>query len=212
MELRGRIQADRVAPLSFGIGGMLHTLSVSLGQEVKKRQMLASLSPDLLQSYLDRALKTYDKVRAQFDAEMSKEPSDIKRRTLQDELDISVKTVEIAKANLDETKLMTPIDGFVTEISPQGIVPGVNCTPARFVITVVDLSSLSFVGSVHDHERWTIRAGSPVTIRVDAMGREIKGSITFAEFIPSQENNYKILAHLDDSGGLFPGLSATARW
>lgn len=212
MELRGTIQADRVAQLSFGVGGMLHTLSVTLGQEVKKGQTLATLSPDLLQSYLDRALKTYDKVRAQFDADMSKEPSDIKRRTLQDELDIAVKTVEIAKANLDETKLITPIDGFVTQISPQGIVSGVNCTPARFSIHVVDLSSLSFSGVVHDHERWTIRAGSPVTVRIDAMGREIKGAITFAEYIPSQENSYRILAHLDDSGGLFPGLSATARW
>lgn len=211
MELHGVLQADRVAQLSFASGGMLQVLSISPGQEVKKGQLIAAFSPTLLQSYLDRALKTYDKVRAEFDKEIAKEPTEVKRRTLQDELDISVENVEIAKANLDETRLNAPIDGVITHISPHGIVPGVNITPARFSVTIVDLSSLSFVGTVHDRERWTIRTGTAVTVRIEAAGREGKGVIAFAEYIPSQDNNYTIHAHLDDSSGLFPGLSATAR-
>lgn len=212
MELHGVIQADRIAQLSFAVGGMLQTLSVSPGQEVRKSQTVATLSTTLLQSYLDRALKSYDKVRAEFDREMAKETTDVKRRTLQDELDISVENVEIAKANLDETKLICPIDGVVTQIAPQGVVPGVNITPARFSVTVVDLSSLSFHGVVHDRERWTIRTGTQVSVRIESAGKEVKGMITFTEYIPSQDNNYTIHAHLDDSSGLIPGLSATARW
>lgn len=212
MEIHGAIQADRVAQLSFSIGGMLLGLQVSIGAEVKKGQTVATLSATLLQSYLDRALKTYDKERAEFDREMTKETTDVKRRTLQDELDISVENVEIAKANLDETKLICPIDGVVTEISPQGVVPGVNITPARFWVTVVDLSSLSFSGQVHDRERWTIHTAIPVTVRIESAGKEVKGMISFTEYIPSKDNYYTICAHLDDPSGLIPGLSATARW
>lgn len=212
MEVHGTLQADQIASLSFPISGKLNSIAVHLGQQITKGQPIATLASGLYQSYLDRALRTYDKVRADFDAETAKKPPPEKQRLLQDDLDIAVKNVEIAKANMDDTALLSPIDGVVANIEPTGIVPGVAITPSRFTITILSLSALSFVGYVHEQERWGINAGTGISILVTVGNKTIPGTITYAAHLPESDNTYRITAHLNDPSGLFPGLSAIARW
>lgn len=96
MELTGKIAADKVLKLKFLIGGKLNYLNSYPGQAVKKGQLLAKLEQTELQAYLDRALKYYEQVRAEFDEKQGKNLNEYEKRKIQAELEVAVKNTEIA--------------------------------------------------------------------------------------------------------------------
>lgn len=72
MELTGKIESSKILKLKFLIGGKLNYLNTHQGQTVKKGQLLAKLEQTELQTYLDRSLKYYEQVRAEFDEKQGK--------------------------------------------------------------------------------------------------------------------------------------------
>lgn len=205
MTLNGKVVPEKTAYLKFGISGMVRVIKVKVGNTVKKGQLVASLDKTDAQTFLDKTLKLYDLQRAEFDEKQKEKLTEYQKRRYQDELDITIKVVELAKADLDRTDLYASIDGVVTEISQ--VNANENVTPAGFVISVVDTNSYVFEANAHETEVTRIQTGQQTAISLTAYpDRNYFGKVKQIGLIPEKEV-YRVVIGLDDVGGLVPGLT-----
>lgn len=206
MDLTGQVQAGRILKLKFLIGGTLSQVNVSVGQTVKKGQLLSRIDQTELQAYLDRALKYYEQVRADFDEKQGKNLNDFDKRKTQAELDVSVKNIEIAKANLEATNLYAPIDGIIIEIDP--IAVGTNITPGSFIITLLDHQSFYFEIPVSEDDLGKVKVDMSTKTTLKAFpGRTITGKVDWISYIPVKEGIFTGRISLDDKSELKIGMT-----
>lgn len=206
MELPGKIAADRILQLKFLIGGTLRELNAKTSQTVKKGQLLARIDQTELQTYLDRALKYYEQMRAEFDEKQGKNLNEYEKRKVQAELDVSVKNIEIAKINLEATNLYAPIDGIIIEVDP--IAVGTNITPGNFIITLLDHQSFYFEAPVNEEDLAKIKVDIPTKVILKAFPeRTISGKVDWVSYTPVKEGIFNVRISLDDKSELKIGMT-----
>jgi len=209
MELKGKIMALQTANLKFSISGKLISVNCKIGDTVKKGQLLAALNKTAFQAYLDRALKQYDLERALFDEKQKQDLTEYEKRKYQDSLDIAVKNVEIAKADLDETDLNSSIEGIVIGMDPAN--PGDNITPAGFVINVVNPDSFCFLAELPEEKLSQIKLGQPAKVTLKAFPDKIlEGKVEQIGFSPIKADLFPVTIPISFNPILRLGLSGTA--
>lgn len=143
----GEIKA-RVVEVRFAIAGKILNVNKRTGDYVKKWDTIASLERKILQTELDKELQDYEKVRADFEIFVQKNPNPTEmidkylKTEKNAELNASVKQVELAKEHLEQSMLLSPVDGIVVDDS--SVVPGLFVTPANSPMKIVDTSSYYF--------------------------------------------------------------------
>jgi len=142
-EVKGRIVEVR-----FALSGKIVKVNKLQGDKVAKWDLIASLDRKILQTELDRELADFEKVRADFEifaGKVGDTPDEVTKylkTEKQAQLNASVKTVELAKAKLDQSDLFSPVSGVV--LDDGGITPGIFITPASAGIKILDAESLYF--------------------------------------------------------------------
>lgn len=208
-KIRGKVRANKRLELKFRSSGKLKELFVSVGDSVKKGQVLAKLDDSPIQNQLDSALLNFRKTRGKFD-EIS-DDNKFKKEQSQIELDASVKDVEAVKYELDQLELKSPIGGVVESI--ENLYPGLNITPGTQTISVVDPASLVFVAEVSEIDIPNIKAGQFAKIILDAFPTNtIGGKVLSVGIIPtgSKEVSYPVEIELPENPDLRLGLSGSA--
>jgi len=209
MELKGKIIGSQTANLKFAISGKLTSINCKIQDKVKKGQLLASLNKIELQAYLDRSLKQYDLERALFDEKQKQTLTEYEKRKFQDSLDISIKDVEIAKANLESTDLNSSIEGIVIEMDP--VNPGDNITPAGFVVKVINIESLYFQAELPEENLSQITLGQSAKVTLKAYpDRILEGKVEQIGFSTVKEGLYPVTISIISDPILRLGLSGTA--
>lgn len=210
MELTGKIASAKILKLKFLNSGTLKELNAVPGQAVKKGELLAKLDGKQLQTYLDRALKYYEQVRADFDEKQGKSLNEFEKRKIQAELDVSVKNTEIAKASLEETNLYAPIDGIIIEVDPISV--ETNITPGSFVITLLDHQSFYFEAQIKEEDLGKIKVDSPATVNLKAFpDKTLNGKVNWIPYTPIKDGIFNVNISLEDQSELKPGLTGTAK-
>lgn len=218
IKANGKVQAKTRLELKFRSSGKLKELFVTIGDSVKKGQVLAKLDDSPIQNQLDSALLDYRKERAKFD-EFSithKDPpandeEKFKKEQAQADLDSSVKEVEAAKYELDQLELKSPIDGVVETI--ENLYPSLNITPGTQTITVVDPASLVFIAELPEKDIPNVKVGLFAKIILDAYPTNtIGGQVLSIGVTPTsaKEVSYPVEIELPTSPDLKIGLSGTA--
>jgi len=147
-EFIGKVVSNNLISLRFPEGGKLILLKCHPGQIVKKGDLLASLDPKPIQTQLDIELADFRRVRAEFDQLTRQIPvaktedEKTKKEIAQSRLDVSVKSVEKYKLQLDCLNLYSPADAVI--INTDGLLEGVNITPSGFPIILAPLDSAVF--------------------------------------------------------------------
>jgi multidrug efflux pump subunit AcrA (membrane-fusion protein) len=143
----GTIWSD-VIEVRFATSGKITHINKTVGDYVKKGEMLAGLDKKLRQADLDRQLADYEKQRAEFEIFNLQPPNEtaelvkyLKVRQ-QASLNSSVKEVEIVKMNLDQLDLFCPVNGQILDAG--GNVAGLYVTPASSVFKISNLDTLRF--------------------------------------------------------------------
>ena len=142
--------------------------------------MIASLDRKILQAQLDKQLADYEKVRADFEIFVQKNPNPTEaidkylKTEKQASLNASVKEVELAKALLDNCDLISPVDGVVMDDS--GIVTGINVSPTSSEVKIIDSSSYYFEIELTQTDIHEFRNQREVTIKIEGVKEEIKGN------------------------------------
>jgi multidrug resistance efflux pump len=208
---KGEVKA-RIVDTRFALSGKIAGVSKYTGDTVKKWNLIASLDRKILQMELDRQLADYEKVRADFDGFAKKypDPQDDNKYTKAEKqaaLNASVKDVELAKANLDQCDLFSPVDGTVLDDS--GIIPGLYVTPAGGSVRIVDTSSYYF--EIEAEQKDIPYFSEPKKCKVEITG--LKEKIT-AESKPAFSDGKKFLVQIPitDSKEILLGLNGKANF
>lgn len=120
-KFEGRITSE-IFELRFASSGKLVSLSKKLGDFVTRGETIAILDKKLLQLELDQKLADHMVIRN-------------KKVLVQTDLDASVRDVELAKYKLDQTDLMSPINGQIIDLG--GNIAGLNVTPSANAIKII---------------------------------------------------------------------------
>lgn len=174
---KGVVKA-RIVDVRFATSGRLTVVKKFTGDTVKKGDLVASLDRKILQTTLDRELADFEKVRADFEIFNQKNPNPTEaidkylKTEKQAMLNASVKSVELAKANLDQCDLFSPVDGVVVDDS--NVVPGLNITPAGSSFKIIDVSSYFVEVEIKEKDFEKFKKPRDVVIKVQGIGKPIK--------------------------------------
>lgn len=166
-EFPGKVVAELIS-LRFPEGGRLASISCYPSQSVKRADPLAALDPKPIQTLLDIELADYRRIRAEFDQltrqipEAKTEDEKTKKEIAQSKLDVSIKTVEKYKLQLDNLILTAPLDAIVADTG--GLVAGINITPSGFPITLIPSDYVFFECLVPEENFYALRPGQAASI------------------------------------------------
>ncbi|OGD71887.1 hypothetical protein A3A84_00645 [Candidatus Collierbacteria bacterium RIFCSPLOWO2_01_FULL_50_23] len=162
-EFSGKVVSNNLISLRFPEGGKLISLSCHSGQIVKKGDPLAALDPKPIQTQLEIELADFRRTRAEFDQLTRQLPvpktedEKTKKEIAQSKLDVSVKSVEKIKGQLDGLNLYSPTDAVI--VSAEGLIVGINITPSGFPIILAPLTSAVFETPVPEENFYQLHPG-----------------------------------------------------
>ena len=113
---------------------------------------------------LSQAKNTYDLTQKQYDLKVAQEA-----------LNAAKGDTENANAQLSYTKIVSPIDGVVTD---RPYYPGETPATGTPIITVMDLSQIVARAHVAQLEAASLKVGDPATITVPGQATQVKGTVT----------------------------------
>lgn len=155
-EFNGEVVVAQTISLRFPESGKLAWIKCAPGNIVKKGAPLAGLDPKPTQIFLDIELADYRRIRAEFDRlsrdipEANTPDEKTTKEIAQSRLDVSIKTVEKYKLQLDSLTLTAPVDAVV--ISTKGLVESVNVTPSGFPVELIPLDSCAFEITIEEKD------------------------------------------------------------
>jgi len=212
---RGEVKA-KIVEVRFSMSGMVSYISKKTGDIVSKGNVLASLDKKVLQQELDSELLDYEKVRADFEAYGLKtgEPTDdlgkFLKKQKQASLDLSVKSVELAKARLDQVNLFSPVTGVV--IDDSDIVAGVYVSPASSPFIILDTSSFYFEFEIDQVD--LLKFKEPVNMEISLPGIEEKYLGKTKAILPysgKKPGKFIVVVTLEKMDGLMMGMLGEAK-
>ena len=183
-EIAGITEPFHDVTLSSPVTGIIGTRLVEEGAFVKKGQTLIEL---------EKGLEELDVVRRKLAREMSqtelerlktlseKKTISVSREELdkkQTEFNIASVDLDLAREQLRKRSLVSPIDGYVTEIFLE---VGEGCEPRQSIIRVVETRRCYFVTNLDAKLGHALSPGQKLRLSVDA-GRspvELEGTVSF---------------------------------
>ena len=211
---KGEVKA-KIIEVRFANSGMVSCVAKKTGDGVSKGNILASLDKKILQQELDSELLDYEKVRADFEAYGLKagEPTDdmgkFLKKQKQASLDLSVKSVEVAKARLDQVNLFSPVTGVVVEDS--NIVAGVYVSPASSPFKILDTSSFYFEFEIDQVDLNKFK--KPVDMEISLTGLEEKflgKTNLILPYCGKKPGKFNVVVSLEKMDNLLMGLVGEA--
>lgn len=196
----------------FANSGKLISVRKKQGESVKQGEIIASLDRKLLQAELDKQLADYEKTRAQFELfaiKYGKEDSDdtvkFLRQEKQSALNASVKEVEIAKIKLDQSDLISPVEGIILNLND--LVSNVHITPASSTVTILRTDSLVAIFEIQQQELEVFLTPQDIHVSITHLKRQYE-SRTIPPLV-GKNGIFLITAVLHQSLDLLPGMKGT---
>jgi len=207
ISLSGKIDAEEKATLQFQISGKLNWVGVKEGDRVKKWQVLATLDQRELQKTMEKYLLDYmdnrwdfeqwrDDNKKAYSGSGSTYISDQLTRLAEQNqfgLNKTVLDVELKSIALEASRLVSPLDGLVTQVDQP--VAGVNITPSTARIEVVNPETIYLRNLVDQQDVVKLSEGASCEIVFDAFPEQVySGAITYLSYAqePGEDNSYLV--------------------
>lgn len=227
LQLIGEIQLneDRTVHIVPRLSGVVESVSVSAGDSVKKGQVIAVVSSQVLaeqrsellfaQKRAALARTTFEREKKLWESKISAEQDYLQARHLLQEAEIaeqlarqklaSLGTTIHSSSSLTRYEIRSPIDGMITE---KNISVGTSVKEDSNIFTVADLSSVWVDLTVYAKDLNTIRAGLQAGVKAIAFDAESTGTITYVgSVIGDQTRTAKARLVLPNPKALWrPGL------
>lgn len=198
LNLSGEIDSEEKATLKFQNSGRLSWVGVKEGDFVRKYQSIASLDSRDLKNRLDKYLKSYLVSRSNFDQtkddnwnkqyDLNETTRKKAQRILEQNqynLESAVLDVEYQNLLIENSIILTPIEGIVTKIDVP--VAGINITPANATFEIVNPKTLYFSSTAEQTDIVNLKENQSGTIVLDAFpDKRGEGIIKYISFTPKQ--------------------------
>ena len=170
MAYSGTIEAAESVPLSFATVGNVARVVVAEGEAVRKGQLLAELNAESSRNAYEMALATlkqaedgWSRLKPMFESGSLPE---IKWIEMETNLQKARSAAAISKKNLDDCRLISPVDGIVGR---RAIDPGMGAVPNLASITIVKIDRVFARVAVPESEIARVARGQQARLRIGAL-------------------------------------------
>ncbi|MGH8389355.1 MAG: efflux RND transporter periplasmic adaptor subunit [Pseudomonas sp.] len=223
-----RFDEDRTAHVVPRVPGVVESVSVSLGQTVKKGQLLAVISSQQIsdqrseqaaaQRRLTLARTTYEREKQLWESKISAEQDFLQARQALQEAEIALNNaqqkISVLSGSMVATggnryELRAPFDGVVVE---KHLTPGevVDVTSNAFILS--DLSRVWVTFGVSPKDLTKVQVGKPVTVSAPELNAEVVGNVAYVgSLLGEQTRTATVRVTLENPQGAWrPGLFVNA--
>lgn len=238
LQVPGRIEVDetRMARIGSPVTGRISDLVATVGQNVKRGQVLATINSTELSAaqlgFLRAISQRLAAARASARAQQLYEADVIgaaEAQRRQSELAIAqveeqatrdqLKVLGMSEAAIDQIAASRTINSLATitasvsgTVIERKVTEGQVVQPADTVFLVADLSSLWVVADIPEQNAGTVRQGEAVTVQIAALpGRDLPGLLAFVSPVVSPETRtVRARMNLPNPGGEYkPAMLAS---
>lgn len=223
-----RFDEDRTAHLVPRVPGVVESVSVNLGQSVKKGQLLAVIASQQIsdqrseqaaaQRRLALARTTFERERQLWQDKISPEQDFLQARQALEEAEIalsnarqkiSVLSGSVAASGGNRYELRAPFDGVVVE---KHLTPGEVVDETTAAYTLSDLSRVWVTFGVSPKDLNKVQVGKPVSVSAPELGAEVVGTVAYVgSLLGEQTRTATVRVTLENPQGSWrPGLFVNA--
>jgi RND family efflux transporter MFP subunit len=213
----GRVRAE-VVQIAPDVSGIVQGVAVRDNQEVRKGELLFSIDPVRPRIALAQAEATVRGLRSQIaqaqredrrnhalgdlvPAEASEQSSQ-KLEQLGASLAQALAAVDNAKVNLERTRILAPVDGWITNLDLR---PGTYATTGRPVMALIDKESIHVLGYFEETKISRVHVGDAVRVRLIGEAMPLRGHVdSIAAGIEDRERS--------PSSNLLANVNPTFNW
>jgi cobalt-zinc-cadmium efflux system membrane fusion protein len=223
-----RFDEDRTAHVVPRVPGVVESVSVNLGQSVKKGQLLAVIASQQIsdqrseqaaaQRRLTLARTTYEREKKLWQDKISAEQDFLQARQALEEAEIalanarqkiSVLSGSVVATGGNRYELRAPFDGVVVE---KHLTPGEVVDETTAAFTLSDLSRVWVTFGVSPKDLTKVQVGKPVTVSAPELNAEVAGTVAYVgSLLGEQTRTATVRVTLANPRGAWrPGLFVTA--
>ncbi|MBV7493216.1 efflux RND transporter periplasmic adaptor subunit [Pseudomonas sp. PDM24] len=223
-----RFDEDRTAHVVPRVPGVVESVSVNLGQSVKKGQLLAVIASQQIsdqrseqaaaQRRLTLARTTYEREKKLWQDKISAEQDFLQARQALEEAEIalanarqkiSVLSGSVVATGGNRYELRAPFDGVVVE---KHLTPGEVVDETTAAFTLSDLSRVWVTFGVSPKDLTKVQVGKPVTVSAPELNAEVAGTVAYVgSLLGEQTRTATVRVTLANPQGAWrPGLFVTA--
>lgn len=228
IELQGKIEAENSAYISpTGMGGQVKQVFVKQGQYVRKGQLLLKLDNSIMSQQVNAAQQQAQGIRTQltlakslyerqknlWEKGIGTEVQLLQAQTnvtsLENQLDLVAKNVNVAKAQLNTANVYADVSGIadVVNIRPGETFQGM--TAAGPQIKIVNTSSLKVVSSIPENYLGKVNTGSAVIVNMPDINRTYNTTVSYiGASIDAISRGFTVEAKLPSDASLKPNQIA----
>jgi len=194
------VEADRLVDLVTKLQGRVQSVNVEEGDWVRSGQIIAELENGRERVQLRQAQLKLDEqerliVRNRAMVEeglISEQEFDVVRSTY----DLAEAERDLAQITFDETRLVAPFDGQVTE---RKVVPGQLVNPSDALFTLADFSPLRVRVYLPENVARKVESGQRVLVTPDALGEHLEAKIErVSPVVDPVTSTVRVTLRLDD--------------
>ncbi len=223
-----RFDEDRTAHVVPRVPGVVESVSVNLGQSVKKGQLLAVIASQQIsdqrseqaaaQRRLALARTTFEREKKLWQDKISAEQDFLQARQALEEAEIalnnarqkiSVLSGSVVATGGNRYELRAPFDGVVVE---KHLTPGEVVDETTAAFTLSDLSRVWVTFGVSPKDLNKVQVGKPVTVSAAELNAEVTGTVAYVgSLLGEQTRTATVRVTLENPQGSWrPGLFVTA--
>jgi len=224
-----RFDEDRTAHVVPRVPGVVESVSVNLGQWVKKGQLLAVIASQQIsdqrseqaaaQRRLVLARTTYEREKQLWQDRISAEQDVLQARQALQEAEIAVNNarqkISVLSGSVVATggnryELRAPFDGVVVE---KHLTPGEVVDETTAAFTLSDLSRVWVTFGVSPKDLNKVQVGKAVTVSAPELNAQVAGTVAYVgSLLGEQTRTATVRVTLENPQGSWrPGLFVTAR-
>lgn len=206
----GHLEPKTSVTISAELAGILDNISVEQGSVVDKGQTIAQIDTERLSLTYQLKKSDYELASKDYEREMQlvkkKISTDAKLSSLKNRRDVSKLLLELAKLDLDRSRVVSPISGLV---KAKYIESGEYTGKGAKLVEVFDISSVLAIINIPERDIRFVKKGKPVEVVVEAYpSRRFTGQIKTVGLEADQKSrSFEIEVLVDNKEQLlYPGM------
>ena len=211
----GIIEEREATAVSFTGMGVVKRMLVSEGQAVGRGQLLAEMDDTQARNLLSGAeaqmTQANDALERYKMLHDNGSLPEVQWVEIQSKVAQAKSQLEVAKKNLADCQLKAPVSGI---IGKKLVGTGETAMPSQAVVTILDVSSVKVKVAVPEGDISAIQTTTPSTIKVEAVGAEVKGGrIEKGIEADALTHTYDVRINVVNEGRkLLPGMVVSVRF
>lgn len=205
----GSVYAGTTKNVSANNNGTLGSLTVKVGDSVKKGQQLFIADSDDVRSNVTSAKNNLTKANLSLSSDESAQMVD-DNKIANDKIAVSEAKTQLTKAKeqLANMTVYAPISGIVTAVNNSN---GDNVQSGSAVLTIQDTSSMKIKISVDELDIGKVKAGQKAAIKFDAISNKTyEGAVETVSPVGTTSNdvtNYDVVVAVNSPSGIKLGMN-----